>query len=316
MTDANVALGYVNPEFLAGGEVPLNAAKARAVIAERVAGPLGLSLEAAAHGAFSVAVSAMIRAIKAVSSERGRDPRDYVLCAFGGNGPIVAAALARALEIGRVIVPPAPGLFSAFGLLYSDVEHHLARAFPRALAAVEPAELEVAYERLGADALDQLRAEGYPPERIAVRRFADLHYRGQSFELTVPVPDGPIALGDLDARFAAEHERTYGHRADAGEPTELVTLRVIASGIPAQPRAPERLSFPAEAAPTARSRRAYFGREHGWRETPVIGRAEVPASALAGPLIVEEYDASTVVPPDATIRRDAAGNLVLELRRA
>ena len=124
LTDANVVLGYLNPDHLVGGAVKLNADKARSVIAERIARPLAISVEEAAHGAYLIAASNMIRAIKAVSSERGRDPREYALVAFGGNGPLFAVAMAEALLMRRVLVPPSAGVFSSFGLLYSEVEYH------------------------------------------------------------------------------------------------------------------------------------------------------------------------------------------------
>src|SRR5262249_13682542 len=131
VTDANVVLGYLNPTALAGGAVKLNATRSHEIFQERVAAPLGLPLAEAAYGAHLIAASNMMRAIRAVSSERGRDPREYGLFAFGGNGPVFAAGMARALEMTRVIVPPAPGLFSAFGLLYSEVEHHYVRTCRR-----------------------------------------------------------------------------------------------------------------------------------------------------------------------------------------
>src|SRR4029079_17191788 len=131
VTDANVVLGYLNPAALAGGAVKLNAGRAHEVLEQRIAKALGLPLAEAAYGAHLIAASNMMRAIRAVSSERGRDPREYALFAFGGNGPLFAAGMARALEMTRVVVPPAPGLFSAFGLLYSEVEHHYVRNWRR-----------------------------------------------------------------------------------------------------------------------------------------------------------------------------------------
>jgi N-methylhydantoinase A len=320
ITDANVVLGYLNPEYLAGGGVRLQADLARRALAERVAGPLGLALEEAAHGAHLIAVSNMIRAIKAVSSERGRDPRDYALCAFGGNGPVFAAAMARALEMTEVVIPPLPGVFSAVGLLASAVEHHLARSFLRPLRGADPAAVAARYAELEAEATAQLAAEGFPAGRIALSRAADLRYHGQSFELTVAVPAGPLAasdLADLEESFGREHERTYGHRAGDDEPVELVSLRLVARGLHDRDRLPPQLHAAPQAGgdrPAPPPRRAYFGREWGWLETPIVGRDGIPLAPQPGPLIVEEYDATTVVPPDATIRRDEAGTLRLALQ--
>src|SRR5262249_24960597 len=137
ITDANVILGYINPRYLLNGALQLNAEKARDVFMERVATPLGMEVAQAAYGAHLVAVSNMIRAIKAVSSERGRDPRRYVLCAFGGNGPLFAATMARTLSMKRVNVPPASGVFSSLGLLCSEVEHHHTRTYLRSTRSVE-----------------------------------------------------------------------------------------------------------------------------------------------------------------------------------
>jgi N-methylhydantoinase A len=151
ISDANVILGYLNPNYLVGGAVKLNAARARDVFEDRIATSLGLPLEQAAYGAHLIAASNMIRAIKAVSSERGRDPREYVLFAFGGNGPLFAAGMARQLEIRKIVVPPAPGLFSSFGLLYSDVEHHYVRTYRRSTRQLDTAELNEIWRRMEAE---------------------------------------------------------------------------------------------------------------------------------------------------------------------
>jgi N-methylhydantoinase A len=314
-TDASVALGYINPEQIAGGAVRLNADLARRAIHDAIARPLGLSLEEAAHGAHQLAAVSMIRAIRAVSSERGRDPRDYALCAFGGNGPLFAAAMARALEMRRVVIPPMPGLFSAFGLLASPLERRLARSSLRPMAGADPAALTEEYAALEAEALGLLAADGVSRERAALERGADLRYHGQSFELTVRVPPGRLdeaALADVAEAFGREHARTYGHRAGAEEPVELVSLRLIARARDGRPRLPDRLR-PAVSAPPAGARPVYFGRDVDWLTTPIVSRADIPAEPRPGPLIVEEYDATAVVPPDATIRRDGLDVLHLDL---
>jgi N-methylhydantoinase A len=316
ITDANVILGYLNPHALAGGAVKLNAARARAVFDDRVAGRIGLPLERAAYGAHLIAASNMMRAIRAVSSERGRDPREYALFAFGGNGPLFAAGMAAALEMGRIVVPPAPGLFSSFGLLYSDVEHHYIRSHRRLLRGAAPDEIQAIWQGMEVEALAQLAREGFHGSGSEIRRSADLRYQGQSFELTVPVPAdiaGGAAIARMEAAFAGEHERTYGHRAGPDEPVEIVSLRVVARGIPDRPRVPERLELAraAEAGAVLR-RRVYFGPEHEWLETPVLGRGAL-RGGRAGPCIVEEYDATCVVPPGARAALDAWDNIVIDL---
>ena len=148
ITDANVLLGYINPSHLVGGALKLNAEKARAVFEAKIAKPLGMPIERAAYGAHLIAASNMIRAIKAVSTERGRDPREFALFAFGGNGPLFAAGMAAALGMRRIVVPPSAGLFSSFGLLYADVEHHYARTFRRLLRQADLTEIDAAWDTL------------------------------------------------------------------------------------------------------------------------------------------------------------------------
>ena len=315
ITDANVILGYLNPNHLIGGALKLNAAKARRAFAAKIAEPLDLAIEDAAYGAHEIAASNMIRAIKAVSTERGRDPREFALFAFGGNGPLFAAGMARSLGIARVIVPPAPGLFSSFGLLYADVEHHYSRTFRRLLRGSDLAEIDAAWKDLAGQATAQLESEGFSGKTARLRRSGALHYKGQSFELVVAVPDGPFDAGaaaHLEEAFGQEHERTYGHRAGPEEPVELVSIQVVGQGLRQGTGVPERVQQSRADGAAGAARRAYFGATHGWLEAPVLGRSGL-AARRAGPLIVEEYDATCVVPPDAAAELDAAGNIVIEI---
>ncbi|MBM4436213.1 MAG: hydantoinase/oxoprolinase family protein [Actinobacteria bacterium] len=326
VTDANVILGYLNPTALAGGAVRLNAARAHDVFEAKVARPLGLSLEDAAYGAHLIAASNMIRAIKAVSSERGRDPREYALFAFGGNGPLFAAGMARALEMGHIVVPPAPGLFSSFGLLYSEVEHHYVRTLRRRTRDVALDEVEGVWARMETEARAQLASDGFTGPSARCRRSVDCRYAGQSFELTIPFSSPTLdarALAEMEEAFGREHERTYGHRAGPDEPVEIVSLRVVAQGVTDRPRVPDRVtSVPRRsgadpvarraAASSAPSRRVYFGPDHGWLTTAVVDRPAL-AGGREGPCIVEEYDATCVIPPGAQATVDAWGNLVIEV---
>ena len=315
ITDANVILGYLNPTRLAGGAVKLNAARAHEVFEEKVARPLGMPLVEAAHGAHLIAASNMMRAIRAVSSERGRDPREYALFAFGGNGPLFAAGIAEQLEMRRIVVPPAPGLFSSFGLLYADVEHHYVRTWRKLVREADPAGLGDLLHRMEAGARAQLAGEGFPDDHVRLRRSADCRYQGQSFELTVPVTDGPIdaaTLAALAEAFGQEHEHTYGHRAGAEEPVEIVSLRVIAQGVSDRPRVPETIRIDRPGGGDRPMRRVYFGPGLGWRETPILDRPALAAPRV-GPCIIEEYDATCVVPPGARATLDSYGNIAIEL---
>jgi N-methylhydantoinase A len=315
ITDANVLLGYINPGHLVGGALKLNRDKAAEVFEAKVAKPLGLPLDVAAHGAHLISASNMIRAIKAVSTERGRDPRKYTLFAFGGNGPLFAAGMATTIGIKRVIIPPSPGLFSSFGLLYADVEHHYSRTFRRLLREADPAEMTKAWDGLANEALTQLEMEGFTGAAAVIERSASLHYKGQIYELAVPAPEGDLdaaKLIELAERFGQEHETVYGHRAGPEEPVELVNIAVVGRGVSEGSRVPDTLHANAAIRPADTSRQAFFGREHGWVDTPVIARADL-STPIDGPAIVEEYDATCLIPPGGKASLDRFGNIVIDL---
>jgi N-methylhydantoinase A len=315
VTDANVVLGYLNQKHLVGGALPIEAERARAAFKAQVADPLGLAVEEAAHGAFRIAASNMIRAIRAVSSERGRDPRTFALFAFGGNGPLFACEMAKTLDMNRVVIPPSPGLFSAFGLLYADLEHHYSRTLRRVTQEADAAEIAAAWGELEDQARAQLLADGVAAAEMEVRRAAALHYKGQSFELVVPAPAGAIDMEFLDRLadvFGAEHERVYGHRAGPEEPVELVSIQVVAACSVDSGGVPERV-MPSRPEPEpGPPRQVFFGQEQGWVETPILRRSDLEGGR-AGPLIVEEYDATCVVPPGAKASLDGGGNIVIQL---
>jgi N-methylhydantoinase A len=311
ITDCNLVLGYLDPGGLAGGTIPLDRAAAVAAIERAIAAPLGLSLEAAAHGMLSVASASMMRAIRAVTVERGRDPRSFTLLAFGGNGPLFAAAMAAELGIGRILVPPLPGLFSAFGLLVADTEHHLTQSFRARLENVDPAALAAALGGLRARAAARLTAEGFPPARQFFSRSVLARYAGQSSEIGVPLAAGGEQIPeDFAEVFARAHERTYGFRAPVGEPVELTGLSLLARGLPARPRLPDRLA-PAAAGPE-RQRDCWFP-GLGWHATRIVERGALGPEPTPGPLIVQEYDATTLVPPGASAARDDFGNIRIGL---
>jgi N-methylhydantoinase A len=317
ITDANVLLGYINPRHLIGGALKLNAERARASFAQKIANPLGMEIERAAYGAHLIAASNMIRAIKAVSTERGRDPREFTLFAFGGNGPLFAAGVAAALGITRIVVPPSAGLFSSFGLLYADVEHHYARTFRRLLRQADLGEIAAAWDALARQAGEQLAVEGFTGNRVRLKRSAALHYQGQSYELTVSVPEGPIdadMIAHLEEAFGQEHERTYGHRAGTEEPVELVAIQLVGSGLRGGGEVPSRVTSSRTEPAEEDARQAYFGEEHGWMDTPVLRRADLAITPRrVGPLIVEEYDATCLIPPGAHAEFDNTGNIVIDL---
>jgi N-methylhydantoinase A len=315
ITDCNLVLGYLDPAGLAGGALPLNPAASRKAVTEKLAMPMGCTIEEAAHGMLRLAAATMMRAIRAVSVERGRDPRQFTLLAFGGNGPLFACALAAELGIANVLIPPMPGLFSAFGLLVGDTEHHVSRSLRLTIGASagDADRVQDLLDQLHATGAARLAEDGFEPERRASMLSCFARYVGQSTEIPVPLPSGDARtlLGALPGLFAAEHERTYGFRAPPEEAVELMGLSLIARGLPERPRLPA--SIPPARADVPRSRSAWFA-GHGWIETEVTDRAGLSGGSKAGPLIIQEYDATCLVPPGASAKLDDFGNIRLSLR--
>jgi N-methylhydantoinase A len=312
VTDANVVLGYLNPQALAGGTVPINAGLSRAALSERIATPLGRDLLETAYGVYCLANSVMTRAVKAVSTYRGRDPRDFTLFAFGGNGGIHAAALAADLGMTRVLVPPAAGVFSAVGLLLADFEVAHTAAWLKPLRDEDAPALGKRFEELECKVLEEMG----PCEGVVVSWRAALRYAGQGFELPVDVARGAMnasVLAQVRATFEEAHRRSYGH-ALPGERIDFVSLRVVGTLPPhhvgSSGTAVRSVRRRSSARPAA-VRTAYFGKECGLMPAPVIERWELRAEPRQGPLIVEEYEGTTVVPPQAMACLDAHGNIVM-----
>jgi N-methylhydantoinase A len=313
ITDCNLALGYLDPAGLAGGSLLLDRDAAVAAIDEHLARPMRLSVQEAACGMLAIASATMMRAIRSVSVERGRDVRACSMMAFGGNGPLFAASIARELGIKRVIIPPMPGLFSAFGLLLADTEHHLSRSFRARVDLVSVQALERVVASMRHTAAGRLGADGFGPDRQRLQFSAMARYVGQSSEIPVPLGDiTPAAMVRLlPEAFGMAHEQAYGFRAPAGEGVEMTSLTLLARGLSDTPRLPACIPPPPAVAP-AGVRHAWFPGA-GWIATPVVCRAQLSDVPRAGPLIMMEYDATCLVPPGATARRDAFGNVVLNL---
>jgi len=313
VTDANLVLGYISPTSLAGGTLAVDMALAESAVRTAIAEPGNLSLLDAAFGIHAVANSNMVRAIKSVSVERGRDPREFVMMAFGGAGPIHAAALARQLGVRTVVIPPAPGVFSAFGLLRGEVEHHAARTVLTPTRGGNLAAVEAALNEMRLDSLARARKEGFDPADAEIARNADLRYRGQSSELTVPIPDGPLSeavMRSLEEHFEVEFERTYGHRAPT-KAFELVTVRLI---LQIRRAVEHGKSWMAEAADRHEAdRMVYFGPDHGRLRSVVRLRRELAEGRLAGPALIQEYDTTIVIPPGCAASLDVHQNVVIEI---
>jgi N-methylhydantoinase A len=304
VTDANLVLGRLNPSYFLGGEIELDVDGAARAIEERCAAPLGLSLVEAANGIVEIANAAMVNALHLISVQRGYDPRDFVLVGFGGAGPVHANALVRDAEMPTLVIPRSPGIFSATGLLTTDLKRDAATTIMRRLDALDADEVEATFAELEEQGREELEREGLTGDAIEFERQIDMRYVGQSYELSVPAGDG------LLERFHAEHDRAYGFSAP-GEPVEAVSLRLTSVGTIAKP--PLRL-LETGALPEPKERRpVYFAEAEDYVDCPIYDRYALPAGAtLAGPAIAEEFDSTTVVHPGFVMRVDDVGNLVIE----
>ena len=303
VADANIVLGFLDPVGLVGGGLRLRSDLARAAIERRVAVPLGLTVEAAAMGIRQLANASMVRAIRAVTVERGVDPRDFTLIAFGGSGPVHACDLAEALGVTRVLVPPMPGVFTAVGMLAADVELPFVAAFMGLLDVLAGDAARVRLAALADEARTALAAEGFTGDAALIEPAVDLRYEGQDSELTLALDADPAIL---EARFRAEYDRLFAYASD--EPLEIVNLRVTARGRRAARSDPTGGELPKAA--TAGERAVAFD-PAAPVITRVIDRSGLPA-AFSGPLIIASYDSTVVVPPGWQGAVDAAGSILLE----
>ena len=309
VTDANVVLGYLSRTHLLGGRLSIDAAASEAAIREHVADPLGLDVAEAAAGIVRVVNNSMAEALRIVSVERGHDAREFSLAAFGGAGPVHAAALAEELGIAEVIVPPIPGGFSALGLVATDLRRDYAHTF---YARIDDVDLDALNRRLAeleAAARTMLENAGLPEADRSIERSADCRYTRQAYELTVPLGEGRVTRALLEALadgFHDRHLRTYGHK-NPDEAVQMVNVRVTATG-----RLPG-VEFHADVedgAASAGEREVVFGERV---RCPVVARGELPAGAEGrpGPFIVEEMDCTIAVPPGWRARRDGRGFILM-----
>ncbi len=311
VTDANVVLGYMNPEAIAGSTLRINRQAALEAIEQQLAKPLNLDVLRAAYGVTQVANATMMRALRAVSTERGRDPRQFTLLAFGGSGPVHAVALAESLGIGRVLVPLFPGLFSALGLLLADYRHDYIRSIATTLDKVNLEELRRQYETMEATAREDLLQEGVANDAIRFDRQIDLKYGYQVSEISLPFPAVKTQelRTELSRIFTEAHKQAFGY--DRDDAIEVVNLRLRALASAGNLRFTDLISrADGQGAGSTGARDAYFGPTHGTQRTPILCRADI-ATEQAGPLIVEEPDTTVVVPPGWKVQKDGQANLIL-----
>jgi N-methylhydantoinase A len=317
ITDCNLVLGYLGEDNFLGGRMRLDAAKARAAIETGVARPLGLGAADAAEGIVRVIDVKMEEAIKAISTMRGHDLRDFMLLAFGGAGPVHAGRIARDLGMAGIIVPRYPGVFSAIGLLISDVKHDYVRSKMTLLSDATPGDVNAMFGRLAAQALEELRADGFAPDRIRIERALDMRYAGQGYEIAVPCPAVPLTAADLKElrmTFDRQHMTMYGHTAPQ-EPVEIVSYRVRGVGLVPPVEMPK---FKHAGTPLADARREvrrvrFDGQELG---CPVYQRERLDVGIeLTGPAILEQFDCTTVICPGQVARVDEWKNLIMRQER-
>ncbi|MFB6107678.1 MAG: hydantoinase/oxoprolinase family protein [Haloplanus sp.] len=308
VTDAHLLLGRIDPSaFFEGSADEAAVREGMATVADS----LDMSVEAAAEGVLDVANANMERALRVVSIERGHDPRELALVAYGGAGPLHAVELAAELDVPQVVVPRTAGVLSALGLLISDAVYDHSASMVRPWAAVSPPTLTSRFETFETAGAERLADEGFPPERRRFERAVDLRYAGQSFDLRVSVPDGALdaeAMAQVAERFHERHERRYGH-ASPDEPVELVTVRLRARGVVDPPSLT--VEDDAGGSTPTETRTARF--DGTARETPVYDRSALgPGAEFDGSAVVEGTESTVVVPPDATASVDGLGNVVVE----
>jgi N-methylhydantoinase A len=314
VTDANAVLGRVDPDWFAGGHMTLDTGAAHRAVAE-LADTLGLDPIELAGGICDVANAKMAQAIRTLTVEHGLEPREFVLLAFGGAGPMHAVEIARELGIEEVVVPRFPGAFSAWGMLGTEVRRDLTLQFFTPGADLDGAAMADALAGLQAEGFEALAEQGVPAARHRIEHAVDMRYEGQDYTLTVPLsgPAEPVAGGFLASvaeRFARLHERRYGH-ATPEAPVEFVTLRTTAlGGLPELAAVP--YAAAAGEAPEAPVKPVVFG--GAAHDTPVLRREHLaPGQHIPGPAVIVEATSTTVVPPDATVTVDDNGFLVIKL---
>lgn len=310
VTDANLFLGRLGSKSLLGGDMSLDDSAARKAI-ESLAPQAGLDPVAFAEGILAISNAAMADAMRTITVSQGVDPREFTLVAFGGAGPMAAAFLASELDIQEVLVPRFPGTFSAWGMLQTDLRHDFTQSFFRPVASVDASDMNDVYAGLEEEGRDTIMAEGVAGENISFQRSADMRYLGQEYTINVPVTAAGVTAITED--FHAAHDRRYGH-CSPGAPIEFVNLRVAAFGgigkYSSDAETPD-----AGTSPEIGEREVVFaGARHA---TPVLARDRLGADfTAAGPLIIEEQSATTVVPPEWQVKIDKQGSIVLRQEKS
>src|SRR5579872_777467 len=305
VTDANIVLGRLNSVALLGGDMPLDAKRSHAAIESLLPQLPELDRDRLAAGIIELVDNEMAKILRIVSIERGYDPRTFTMMAFGGGGPLHACALAEALEVKRIVVPPSPGLFSAWGLLVADVRASYVRTIVARAEQLDPARVDAAFAEMERTGRDELAAQGIEPKAMVFIRELEMRYLGQGYELAVPMT---TLAGAIDA-FHEKHERTYGY-ASREDAVEVVAARLVAVGEVAKPNLSVVIPSEVEGERKSTRRQVYFAQK-GWVDTPIYRREQLGRTSIDGPAIIEQYDSATLVAPFWTAAVDELGNLNL-----
>ncbi len=313
VTDAQLALGRLNPKTPLGDIPRLDIEASKAAILEHIAKPLDMSMEEAASGILAVADAHMERAIRLISIERGHDPRQFALLGFGGAGPLHAGALAKRLNIPTVIIPNSAGVLSAFGLLTADLVHTFVQTVLQKQGAIGWGQFNHIYQNFKTEAQQRLESDGIEPEKMMFQPSMDVRYQGQSFEINVDVLDqslGEKDFGQIAKHFHESHQMLYGY-SDEGEPLEVVNLRLKAVGPMDKPHFPEQQTDQTE--PTLISKRQVYFEETGWGECSCFERESIQhPMTFAGPAILEGKESTVVIHPNRLVKADPYGHLIVE----
>lgn len=316
LTDSYVALGYMNSRYLLGGDFALDAEKAFKAFETKVAKPLGISVIEAAYGAYRIANSNIKRAMTSVSSERGRDPRLFSLVVYGGAGAMHAVEVARELGIKRVIIPPYGGIFSAFGLLCADIERNYIRSFGQILETSIMDKINDILADITDDVLGSAVEYGHDTSQVHIDRYVDLRYKKQASELSILLPDGKITAKDFSSLyndFNEEHKKIFGH-CFTEMPLELVNFRVTSRVITDKPILGNiKETTRAFSANHDITRKAYFGEQYGLVNVAVLDVGQIDEKVKSGPLLVDTYDTTIVIPPDCTLQSLPGGTLLINI---
>lgn len=315
VTDANLVLGYLNPDYVLGGRLSLNRELSVQAIRKKIADPMGISVEEAAQGIIKVVNSNMARGIRVITVEKGQNPSDFALVAYGGAGPLHAVRLGQEMGIKNVIIPPTPGVLCALGLLTADIKRSYVKTILNDLDELNIDEFNRILENLLEQGNEWLDSEGVKPENRLFRNIAEMRYKGQNYELHVTVPVHGVTQSDIQEikqKFFKEHEKNYGYY-DPNNEIQIVNVRSEAIGLVEKPKLKKLEIELKDIRETIVSEREVYFEETGKIICPIYDRSKIGIiNAVKGPCIIEQMDSTTVIPPNTIFDVDQYGNIIVD----